>query len=89
MTSSPIVPFSEPPWLQGLPSPYYNDSHRAFQKYCREFITKNLTDYAFDWEREGTVPEHVYAKFTEKSGYLDTVEHNAISKLSESENELT
>jgi acyl-CoA dehydrogenase len=57
------VPFSEPPWLSGHPSPYYNDSHRQWQKYCREFISDNLTKYAMRWENEGAIPEDTYAKF--------------------------
>jgi len=59
------IPFSEPPYLAGLPSPYYSESHRSWQKKCRAFIKKNLTDHAFDWEREETVPEFVFKKFAE------------------------
>lgn len=34
-TLSP-VPYAEPPWLsKGFKSPYYNDSHRALQKFMR------------------------------------------------------
>ncbi|KAG8626832.1 hypothetical protein KVT40_005777 [Elsinoe batatas] len=63
MTSRP-VPFSEPPWLCGIPSPYYTDSHRAFQKKCRAFVEENLLKHAMDWEREETVPEHVFEVFS-------------------------
>lgn len=66
MTSQAIVPFSEPPWLQGLPSPYYNDSHKRFQKYCRAFIDEHLAQHALEWEEAGTVPEHVYGQFASK-----------------------
>ncbi|SCZ99129.1 BZ3500_MvSof-1268-A1-R1_Chr3-1g05828 [Microbotryum saponariae] len=32
------VPYAEPTWLtEGFKSPYYNDGHRALQKYMREF----------------------------------------------------
>lgn len=55
------VPFSEPPWLCGLPSPYYNESHWRWQKYCRDFIDENLTKYALDWENAEEVPEEVYS----------------------------
>lgn len=57
------VPFSEAPWLSGHPSPYYNDSHRQWQKYCRDFISENLTKYALQWENEGAIPEDTYSKF--------------------------
>ncbi|GAB7348512.1 hypothetical protein MBLNU459_g6913t1 [Dothideomycetes sp. NU459] len=58
------IPFSEPPYLAGMPSPYYSASHRKWQKNCRAFITENLTRHAMDWEREETVPEHVFASFS-------------------------
>lgn len=57
------IPFSEPPYLRGLPSPYYTDSHRRFQKACRAFLWENLIKHALEWEREGTVPEHVFDTF--------------------------
>ena len=59
------VPFSEPPYLSGLPSPYYSDSHRLWQQKCRSFIGEHLLPYAFEWEEEGTVPEHVYKTFAD------------------------
>ncbi|KAI1828428.1 putative acyl-CoA dehydrogenase [Xylaria intraflava] len=57
------VPFSEPSWLMGLPSAYYQDSHRKFQKAIRPFIQKHLLDHAPEWERAETVPEHVFGDF--------------------------
>ena len=57
------VPFSEPPWLCGVPSPYYNDSHRQWQRACREFVDRHLNNYALDWERAEEVPSHVYGDF--------------------------
>jgi acyl-CoA dehydrogenase len=50
------VPFAEPPWLNGLPSAYYNDSHRKWQKTCREFVDRVMMPYAGDWEAAGDVP---------------------------------
>ncbi|KAF2154893.1 acyl-CoA dehydrogenase NM domain-like protein [Myriangium duriaei CBS 260.36] len=61
---STSIPFSEPLWLQGIPSPYYTDSHRKWQKACRAFIGENLTKHAFEWEREETLPEHVFQTFS-------------------------
>lgn len=54
------IPFSEPPWLNGHPSPYYNDSHKEWQRFCRKFMQENYAPYAMQWENEGAVPEHVY-----------------------------
>ncbi|KAM0816657.1 hypothetical protein AB5N19_02459 [Seiridium cardinale] len=60
--STPI-PFSEPPWLLGLPSPIYTDSHRKWQAAIRPFIDEHLHSRAREWERAETVPEHVFADF--------------------------
>lgn len=37
-------PFSEPPWLLNHPSPYYTDSHRTWQRFCRGFLDEHFTD---------------------------------------------
>lgn len=57
------IPFSEPPFLSGLPSPYYKDTHLRWQKACRAFVTENLHQHAIDWEREERVPAHVFETF--------------------------
>ncbi|KAL2410529.1 Acyl-CoA dehydrogenase apdG [Exophiala dermatitidis] len=63
MSSSTPIPFSEPAWLAGLPSPYYKETHRKWQKKCRAFVEEHLLPYAIEWEREETVPEHLYQTF--------------------------
>ncbi|KAL4778397.1 acyl-CoA dehydrogenase/oxidase [Aspergillus varians] len=63
MSEISTVPFAEPPYLRGLPSPYYTEGHRRFQKACRAFIYENLLKNAMEWEKEGTVPEHVFNEF--------------------------
>ncbi|KAK3321928.1 acyl-CoA dehydrogenase/oxidase [Apodospora peruviana] len=57
------VPFSEPPWLMGLPSPIYNNSHRKWQAAIRPLIQKLLHDRAVEWDVGETVPEHVFGEF--------------------------
>ena len=64
-----IVPFSDPPYLCGLPSPYYNLSHRSAQKRIRTFLDKHYMPYARDWEREETVPPQVFDEFA-RAGML-------------------
>jgi acyl-CoA dehydrogenase len=61
--SNNIIPFSEPPWLAGMPSPYYKETHKRFQKKCRAFIEEHLMPYAMEWEREETVPDHLFETF--------------------------
>ncbi|KAF2748144.1 short-chain specific acyl-CoA dehydrogenase mitochondrial precursor [Sporormia fimetaria CBS 119925] len=66
---TPTVPFSEPPYLVGLPSPYYKPTHLAWQKACREFISKHLLEKALEWDTIETLPEHVFETFA-KHGML-------------------
>lgn len=66
---TPIIPLSEPPWLTGAPSPYYDESHRRVQAACREFIHENLGRHALEWETAEDVPLHVYGTFA-KAGFL-------------------
>ncbi|KAK5073939.1 hypothetical protein LTR64_006921 [Lithohypha guttulata] len=61
--SQPIIPFSEPPWLAGLPTAYYKPTHRKFQKACRAFVEEHLMPQAFEWETAETVPDHVFPLF--------------------------
>ncbi|PYH91147.1 acyl-CoA dehydrogenase [Aspergillus ellipticus CBS 707.79] len=57
------IPFSEPPYLCGLPSPYYTPAHRRFQTACRQFMWDNLLSHALEYERAGEVPAWVYDTF--------------------------
>jgi acyl-CoA dehydrogenase len=59
------IPFSEPPYLLNLPSPYYRASHFSWQQACRAFVAKNLLQHAFEWENEGDVPSHVFETFSD------------------------
>lgn len=57
------IPFSEPPYLRGLPSVYHTDAHRRFQQACRAFAWENLHRDSLEWERDGEVPSHVFDNF--------------------------
>ncbi|KAE8450198.1 hypothetical protein EG329_006979 [Mollisiaceae sp. DMI_Dod_QoI] len=63
MSGAVKVPFSEPPWLMGLPSAYYNDSHRKWQKTCRALVDDLLMPHGGEWERAGDVPADLFSKF--------------------------
>ncbi|TVY84130.1 Acyl-CoA dehydrogenase apdG [Lachnellula suecica] len=63
MSKAVPIPFSEPPWLMGLPSAYYNNSHRKWQKTCRALVDQLLMPEAIEWEKAGDVPEDLYSKF--------------------------
>ncbi|OBT94590.1 hypothetical protein VE01_07937 [Pseudogymnoascus verrucosus] len=66
-TSTVAVPFAEPPWLNGLPSAYYNDSHRKWQKTVRAFVDRVMLPYAGDWEAAGDAPPTLYKTFADNN----------------------
>ncbi|KAF2211426.1 hypothetical protein CERZMDRAFT_43151 [Cercospora zeae-maydis SCOH1-5] len=57
------VPFAEPPWKNGLPSFWLTPELQQWQEKCHAFINEHLTQHAWDWEKEETVPAHVFATF--------------------------
>ncbi|KAH8881297.1 acyl-CoA dehydrogenase NM domain-like protein [Thozetella sp. PMI_491] len=57
------VPFSDPPWLMGQPSPIFTESHRRWQAAIRPFIQKHLIDHAVEWEVAETLPDSVFTEF--------------------------
>ena len=63
------VPHAEPAWLsKGYYSPYYSDSHRALQKYMRQFTDDFVTPDAKIKEETGQRPD---VKLIEKCGELN------------------
>jgi acyl-CoA dehydrogenase len=64
------VPFSEPPYLLGLPSPFYKATHLKFQKACRAWLDQHFTPYCLEWENQGTLPEGLFDKFNQHNMLL-------------------
>lgn len=62
-TASPSVPFADPPWQNNIPSYWLTPALKEWQQKCRAFITEHLTQHAWTWEKEETVPEHVFGQF--------------------------
>lgn len=58
------VPFAEPPWKNGLPSFWLTPELKQWQEKCHSFIQEHLTQHAWDWEKEETIPAHVFETFS-------------------------
>jgi alkylation response protein AidB-like acyl-CoA dehydrogenase len=50
------VPYAEPSAFQGLPSPYYNDSHRRFRSDLRRFFDEDVMPEAVANDARGVHP---------------------------------
>jgi len=49
------IPFSEPSWVSGSSSPYYNESHRKVRSYVRKFVEEEISPFAQEWEMKGGI----------------------------------
>ncbi len=56
------IPFSEPGWYFGQPSPYYNKSHSVFRAYVRDFVEREMIPYCHQWDESGTYPPELHTK---------------------------
>lgn len=48
--------------MQGFASPYYKDSHRRLRAYIREFVQREVTPFAGDWDEAYSIPKELYRK---------------------------
>lgn len=62
-----LAPWSEPAWSHGIPSPYYNESHRKLRDWIRKYINENVLPYHLEWEAAGGAPEEARLEWA-KSG---------------------
>eukprot|EP01062_Namystynia_karyoxenos_P030536 TRINITY_DN227_c0_g4_i1.p2 TRINITY_DN227_c0_g4~~TRINITY_DN227_c0_g4_i1.p2 ORF type:complete len:445 (+),score=196.44 TRINITY_DN227_c0_g4_i1:80-1336(+) len=58
------LPFCEPYWYQGQPTPYYHDGHRAFRAKVRQFVESELKPNIDRWVKEG-YPRDLHVKIVE------------------------
>jgi len=50
------IPYAEPAWYRGVPTPYYNENHVKFRVKLREFIDREIMPYRDEWDEAGTFP---------------------------------
>ncbi|KAK0273843.1 hypothetical protein LTR35_011969 [Friedmanniomyces endolithicus] len=75
-----LAPWSEPAWSQGIPSPYYNDSHRKLRDSLRAYINENILPYSLDWEAKGEAPRDEALKWARSGFCFADVPHPYRSK---------
>jgi alkylation response protein AidB-like acyl-CoA dehydrogenase len=56
-------PFGDPGWYQGMNSPYYNDSHKAWRAMIRKFVDENIMDQCTEWDEHKEIPQDVLVAF--------------------------
>ncbi|OQE05160.1 hypothetical protein PENVUL_c026G02247 [Penicillium vulpinum] len=56
------LPFAEPAWARGCPSPYYKDSHRRLRAAMRVWVEENLIPNTLEWETSPSLPDSLYER---------------------------
>jgi len=64
-----LLPFTDPAHLQGIPSPYFNETHYALQKEVREFTNQYIVPFVDEWDAKGEIDPQLYQEFCRR-GYL-------------------
>lgn len=50
------LPYAEPAWYRGVPTPYYQEHHAAFRHKVRTWVTENLVPHVDEWDEAGLCP---------------------------------
>ncbi|KAH7389971.1 acyl-CoA dehydrogenase [Pyrenochaeta sp. MPI-SDFR-AT-0127] len=72
------VPYAEPPWSRGVPSPHIKESHRRLRQAMRQWVEKHIIPHVYDWEEAGgaSLPNSVYEEAA-KAGLLPAMASGA------------
>eukprot|EP00929_Paragymnodinium_shiwhaense_P003055 TRINITY_DN103459_c0_g1_i1.p1 TRINITY_DN103459_c0_g1~~TRINITY_DN103459_c0_g1_i1.p1 ORF type:complete len:413 (-),score=98.40 TRINITY_DN103459_c0_g1_i1:212-1450(-) len=50
------IPYAEPAWYRGAPTPYYTESHAKFRETVRKFMEDEIIPFRDDWDEQGNFP---------------------------------
>jgi alkylation response protein AidB-like acyl-CoA dehydrogenase len=64
------VPFSEPSWYRGIPTPYYQEKHVAWRAKVRAFVENELHPFVDQWDEQKKFPVAELRKKTYEAGIL-------------------
>eukprot|EP01062_Namystynia_karyoxenos_P030534 TRINITY_DN227_c0_g2_i1.p1 TRINITY_DN227_c0_g2~~TRINITY_DN227_c0_g2_i1.p1 ORF type:complete len:433 (+),score=156.87 TRINITY_DN227_c0_g2_i1:88-1386(+) len=56
------LPFCEPYWYQGQPSPYYNEGHVRFRAVMRAFVDREIKPHVDEWIEQGQYPLELHRR---------------------------
>ncbi|RDW80767.1 hypothetical protein BP5796_05465 [Coleophoma crateriformis] len=83
MSSKPFgshIPWAEPSWYSGRPTPYYKPSHFKLRDYVRKWAEENINDNVTAWEAAGKIPDDVYRQCADAGLILPLAAGNRIPR---------
>jgi len=66
-----LVPWGDPAWYRGEYTPYYTDSHVKWRAQIREFVEREISPNAHQWDEDKKMPKEIFKKAA-ASGLLAT-----------------
>jgi len=64
------VPYAEPGWYRGEPTPYYEAKHAAFRAKVRSWVDEHLMPHVDEWEEAGHCPIEKLRQSAHAAGVL-------------------
>jgi len=64
------VPFAEPGWYRGEPTPYYEDRHASFRARVRAWVDERLRPHVDEWDEAGGCPIEELRRSAHAAGVL-------------------
>lgn len=64
------IPYAEPGWYRGEPTPYYKEHHVKWRKVVRDFVEKEIQPFANKWDEEKSFPVEELRKKAYAAGVL-------------------
>eukprot|EP00933_Yihiella_yeosuensis_P064495 TRINITY_DN6787_c0_g8_i1.p1 TRINITY_DN6787_c0_g8~~TRINITY_DN6787_c0_g8_i1.p1 ORF type:complete len:412 (+),score=97.74 TRINITY_DN6787_c0_g8_i1:75-1310(+) len=64
------VPYAEPAWYRGVPTPYYQEKHAKFRNKVRAYVDEHLKPYVDEWDEAGSCPIQELRQSALKAGVL-------------------
>lgn len=64
------VPFAEPAWYYGTPTPYYTEDHANFRNGLRAWLEKEIMPFGDEWDEQQTFPLERLRKSAAQAGFL-------------------
>ena len=57
-----MIPYGDPVWYQGWNTPYYGESHKKWRAALREFVDREITPFAHEWDEAKQMPKELFKK---------------------------